>query len=456
MQRQGNWVDASPIIPYLVNLVSANRTGDIRKAMQNQDMAALQEEPGFFSKLAMGADAYKGVAEGQDYIQQRQAMPLANEIAQARMSPFYQTTEGLQSLKDNPASILAGPGQTYTPTGNKYEDSQLPALAHQAGTQLDVASGLQQMYDKGMINPAEYARLVVNDSVNVAGKDGKTNPLVDQMMKLGTHRNTEEGITNLQATYNDMGKAGFGANDKQNALMATLRRGVNPEQPMKLAGIEAKALHYGDVGAGKPGATQATVFDPNTGALTNIGGVKQDMPRNTQVMVTNNLPAQETAFAKGVGEANAKQYSGAIESKDSSIRSLGKIDTLRSALKKAPSGWIAEKQYKTMKLLAPNSEKVASYEVAQNASRDIAFEILQKFKGATSEKELAFALGQATNPTMSRATQKRLLDLSERLHKSEIQKANTLIDSVESAPVRSNINKTLKENTRPPLDAFRR
>lgn len=210
---------------------------------------------------------------------------------------------------------------------------------------------------------------------------------------------------------------------------------------------------------GKGEQQQLKALNPLTGAA--VGDIGEaGLPSAPKISVQNVMPAQETAFAKAVGEANAKQYADAVAQKAGSEKAINTIDDYLTAAEKTYSGMGSNANYLLVRAnpikTKAQKEMVKNYETAITKSKEMAMDILTNFKGAISDGERIFAKEMSINPDMSPAAQKQLAAISKKNHKTQIDKADVLIKAVESDSTRSNINKTLTDSKRPPLESFRR
>jgi hypothetical protein len=449
----------APVLPYFMDYFRNSAGNDL------YEQARLKEQSGDYTPIKGSwlVDP-KETAAANDKLrlmgQQREAMPLLQRIANIQQDPQFQTEEGLKELQSDPNFWLGTDGNSSADVGIKVNNqnpqmaSAIPSLRASAGTQSDILQGYRDTQEGKPMAPEVFARLANLDQAT--GKDGvKTMPIVDKMLALAKQNEDMRKTRGMQDWVN--ASAGIAGNEGLAKLAQAAQYGATPEQLATMAkvyGVDPAKLETVEAGDAN-GRDVRYVFDPRTGKTVGVVGSPQDPTRKaTRVAVSNFLPAQETAFAKGVGEANAKQYSEAIASKGNAKSGLQTLTDLQSALKDAPAGWTAGYQYEAMKRLNPNSKQVAAYEVARNKQQELSLNLLQNFKGAMSDKELKFVEEMSVNPNMTRAAQKRLIDIARSRYKSQINSADTLIRSVESDPVRSNINKTLKENERPPLSGF--
>lgn len=416
------------------------------------------------------------------YAQTPEATALAKKLSDMQASgnsfdPNFTGQEWVRGMATTPAlggvmtedqydaqtGALPSGKKMVTVQGNNPVIARLLTLAEQQAQQksvgANVANDILNMRNPDPIKLMEYQTGLGAIGTGEKGTGGSSN--LDKIMALAKQTDEAKKVANIQQFLNAVGNANLADNEKLNALYKAAQYGMKPDD-LKTVGENIGAVPKFDLvefGAGGQNTIKGA-FDPRTGKATNtIGEVMEPKPQN-QVNVINNLPAQETAFAKGVGDANAKQYAGAIEQKQASEKAIATINDYLDATKKTYSGVGSYAQYLAAKANPVRSKQqqqaVENYEIAVTKSKEMAMDILTNFKGAISDGERIFAREMANNPSMDKKSQQRLADIAKRNHQAQIKKADTLIQAVENEPVRSNINKTLQDNKRRPLESFRR
>jgi len=411
-------VNAAPALPLLMQLIE-------RWAGNNQ-IEALNADTPVEPSIWVDPDRTLKMQEKQRILRDaKSAAPLANALDE------YSRTGIDQAF--TPEEIAAGYDVKLDP------QSQAQAGIKDLYRQKQTIAGIAPKIQRGEeVDGTSLANLVVGN------KEGQAT--LAKLLDLGKYNDEMKTKRGNQAWIN--ASAELTSDPKLSALARAAQRGATPKDLETMAGIyglnpvELKTVEAGDAN----GNDVKYVFNPRTGQTQGTVGMPQQARRNATRISVNPIIQQEGAFARGVGEANAKQYAAAIEARQNATNALQSLSELKTALKKAPSGITAPAQYQAGRVISPNSDTVAAYEIARNKQQELALNLLQNFKGAMSDKELKFVEEMSINPTMNRKSQAELIRISEARYKNAINKADTLIKSVEADPVRSNINRTLSDN----------
>ena len=426
---------AAPALPYLWELIKNSAAG-------NQYEAA---ESGQNPEYSMFADPAL-TAKLREQLKQKQlaeeSAPFVNRLAEVQQAGMDNDPVWQQAAMDE-LTELQGYNAQKAPNNPLVQKGT--QQARQGLQNAITTAGIADRVQRGDAVPGmDLARLLQGD---------KGSAELAKLIDLGKYNDDLRSKRGVQDTINI--SAGASDNPLLQALAKATQYGVNVGDFEKLAKIygldpvDLKTVQAGD----EQGNDTQYVFNPRTGKTQGTVGMPQQAGRNaSNVRVSvNPIIQQEGAFAKGVGEANAKQYASAIEAKQNATSGLQTLSELKEALKKAPAGITAPALYQAGRIIAPNIEGVSAYEVARNKQQELALNLLSNFKGAMSNKELKFVEEMSIRPTMNRKSQAELIRISEARYRRAINQANTLIKSVESDPVRSNINRTLSESGTPKL-----
>lgn len=418
-------VNAAPLLPILMKIFENSAAND-------QNAALLADQP-IESSVWVDPDRTLKLQQQQQQLRQaKEAQPYLSALSEYERSGIDQAF--------TPDEIAAG----YDVKPNPQNPFMRDAATQFAKKQVIADIGPKALRGEN-VDGTKLAQLFID---NKEGKD-----VVSKLIDLGKYNDDLRIKRGNQAWIN--ASAELTDDPKLAALARAAQHGANPKDLETMAGIyglnpvDLKTVQAGDA----QGNDTQYLYNPRSGKTVGTVGMPQAAGRNaSNVRVSvNPIIQQEGAFAKGVGEANAKQYASAIEAKQNATSGLQTLAELKAALKKAPAGITAPAQYQAGRVLAPNSESVTAYEVARNKQQELALNLLSNFKGAMSDKELKFVEEMSIRPTMNRQAQAELVRISEARYKKAINQANTLIKSVESDPVRSNINRTLSESGTPKL-----
>lgn len=428
-------VNAAPLLPILMKLFENSAAND-------QNAALLADQP-IESSVWVDPDRTLKLQQQQQQLRQaKEAQPYLSRLADVQQAGMDNDPVWQQAAMDE-LTELQGYNAQKAPNNPLVQKGT--QQARQGLQDVITTAGIADRVQRGDTVPGmDLARLAQQ-------KDG--NATIAKLIDLGKYNDDLRIKRGNQEWINASGDV---ATDPKLATLARAAQyGVTPDQFSTMAKIygldpvDLKTVQAGDA----QGNDVQYLYHPRSGKTVGTVGMPQAAGRNaSNVRVSvNPIIQQEGAFSKGVGEANAKQYASAIEAKQNAISGLQTLAELKAALKKAPAGITAPAQYQAGRVLAPNSESVTAYEVARNKQQELALNLLSNFKGAMSDKELKFVEEMSIRPTMNRQAQAELVRISEARYKKAINQANTLIKSVESDPVRSNINRTLSEGGTPKL-----
>lgn len=426
-------VNAAPLLPILMKIFENSAAND-------QNAALLADQP-IESSVWVDPDRTLKLQQQQQQLRQaKEAQPYLSRLADVQQAGMDNDPVWQQAAMDE-LTELQGYNAQKAPQNQLIQ--QGTQRARQGLQDVITTAGIADRVQRGDTVPGmDLARLAQQ-------KDGNTT--FAKLMDLAKQNDAMRQTRGQQTWINASGDVA--ADPKLATLARAAQYGVTPDQFSTMAKIygldpvDLKTVQAGDA----QGNDVQYLYHPRSGATVGTVGMPQQAGRNATRVSISPIIQQEGAFARGVGEANAKQYASAIEAKQNATSGLQTLAELKAALKKAPAGITAPALYQAGRVLSPNSESVTAYEVARNKQQELALNLLSNFKGAMSEKELKFVEEMAIRPTMNRQAQAELVRISEARYKKAINQANTLIKSVESDPVRSNINRTLSEGGTPKL-----
>lgn len=417
------------------------------KEQAKADLAAFAKDPTYQPDYSKYSDPATAAKYGEEFKQQRQfrleqaAAPTVDKLQSFKAEgwgsdPSFSGQEWAQGLIDT-MGVKTNPA-------NPYERKALNDFALNAQNEADLTRTAANVFGGSTPNPADLSRFLVQ------GGDKATNQ-VKSLQDLAKLNSEERIMRGRQQWINAAGNSpNVVADPNMRTLAASAPYGATIEDLSKFASTtgvipDVQVIESGI--AGEPTQKTNVLLDKRKGTAANIPGVLPTTDPGKNIIINNNLPAQETAFSKGVGEANAKQYADAVAGKQGAEKALQTSANLRQALNNTWSGKLAKVRYEVAKYTPGqgNDPYVVNYEIATNLSKGMALDLLQNFKGQISDGERKFVTDMATNPTMERASQDQLLNIYDRVQQGVIDRADKLIPSVESAPVRSNINRTLNE-----------